>query len=58
MSNDARVTLIFDPFAISAENGQHVSGLNEEREAFTQINDSLRRVELSAIYYSANHPPG
>jgi hypothetical protein len=43
MSNDARITLIFDRFAISSENGQHISGLNEEREAFTQINDSLRR---------------
>lgn len=43
MSRDARVTLIFDPFSISAENGQRISGLQAERSAFAEINDSLRR---------------
>lgn len=43
MSNEARVTLVFDPYAISAERGQHVSGLNAERQAFAEINDLLRR---------------
>jgi hypothetical protein len=43
MSNDARVTLVFDPFEISTEEGQRVSGLNAERQAFAEINDLLRR---------------
>lgn len=43
MSDDARVTLIFDPFSIAVEKGERVSGLQAERLAFAEINDSLRR---------------
>ncbi len=43
MNHDARVTLILDPFSIADEKGQRVSGLQAERLAFAEINDSLRR---------------
>lgn len=43
MNNDARVTLIFDPFSIATAKGERVSGLHAELSAFAEINDTLRR---------------